>query len=323
MMVSRSAKPVVLYLTRELYVTFFLLIGVSLVVFAVLYSAPGDPLAAVFGGQVLSDAQREEMMRNLGISNTWYGQYWSWLVKLFNGDFGTSLRSGQPVLGEVTKLAKNTFYLTFGAMFFSLMIALPIAIYLAKRGTDRLGWVLMMFAYTTSAVPLFWSAYIVIYIYTRFFNTLPIGLATGESMNFTQMMLPVFMLGLGSGIISETVRFLRDEISRVFSEDYVRTARAKGVSVWKHALTEALIIPVSEMIASKIPFVIGGAIIVEQIFNWPGIGRMAWQAAQDRDYPVIMCITLVTALIVRLTSLLQKTLYVIVNPRASQETKTS
>ncbi|MDH4273820.1 MAG: ABC transporter permease [Gammaproteobacteria bacterium] len=321
MIVSNTVKPVILYIFREFYVTLFLLFGVSIVVFGVLYSAPGDPLAAVFGGQILTEEQRDEIRKSMGISATWYGQYWSWLTKLLQGDFGTSLRSGQPVLGEVMKLAANTFYLTFGAMFLSLSIAVPIATYLAKRGTDRLGWGLMMFAYTTSAVPLFWSAYIMIYVFTHYFNTLPIGLANSDSVNVAQILLPIVMLGLGSGIISETVRFLRDEISRVFAEDYVRTARAKGVSVWKHAITEALIIPVSEMIASKIPFVIGGAIIVEQIFNWPGIGRMAWQAAQDRDYPVIMCITLVTAVIVRGTGLFHKTLYVIVNPRASQEHK--
>ena len=93
------------------------------------------------------------------------------------------------------------------------------------------------------------------------------------------------MLGVGNGTISEVIRSLRDEMGRVMAEDYIRTARAKGASVWKHSFKEGLLIPVTEIIAAKIPFILGGAVIVEQVFNWPGMGRMAWQAAQDRDYP--------------------------------------
>jgi peptide/nickel transport system permease protein len=103
------------------------------------------------------------------------------------------------------------------------------------------------------------------------------------------------------------------------AEDYIRTARAKGGSVWRHAFKEGLLIPVTEIIASKIPFILGGAVIVEQVFNWPGMGRMAWQAAQDRDFPVIMGIAMVAAAFVRLGSLLQSLVYAAVNPRGPQE----
>jgi ABC-type dipeptide/oligopeptide/nickel transport system permease component len=105
----------------------------------------------------------------------------------------------------------------------------------------------------------------------------------------------------------------------VLGEEYVRTARAKGAAVWRHVYKEGLLLPVAEIIASKMPFVLGGAIIVEQVFNWPGMGRLAWQAAQDRDFPVILAITLIAAVVVRLGSLLHRMVYVAVNPRASQE----
>lgn len=131
------------------------------------------------------------------------------------------------------------------------------------------------------------------------------------------MLLPVLVLGLGSGTISEVIRHLREEMSRVMNEDYIRTARAKGASVWRHAFKEGLLLPVSAIFAAKIPFILGGAVIVEQIFNWPGMGRMAWQAAQDRDFAVIMGIALVAAIFVRLGSLLQRVIYTAVNPHGA------
>ena len=132
-------------------------------------------------------------------------------------------------------------------------------------------------------------------------------------------MLPVLVLGVSNGTISEVVRFLREEISRVFSEEYICTARAKGASIWKHSFKEGFLIPITEIIAAKIPFILGGAVVVEQVFNWPGMGRMAWQAAQDRDFPLIMGITLMAAVVVRSGSLLQRVIHIIVNPRASRE----
>jgi peptide/nickel transport system permease protein len=109
-------------------------------------------------------------------------------------------------------------------------------------------------------------------------------------------------------------------MSRVLSEDYIRTARAKGSTVWKHAFKEGFLIPVTEIVASKIPFILGGTVIVEQVFNWPGMGRMAWQAALDRDFPVIMGIAVLAAVFVRTGSLLQRFVYIAVNPGASRET---
>ena len=126
-----------------------------------------------------------------------------------------------------------------------------------------------------------------------------------------------YTANLRSGTISEVIRSLREEMSRVMAEDYVRTARAKGASVWRHAFKEGLLLPATEIIAAKIPFILGGAVIVEQIFNWPGMGRMAWQAAQDRDFPVIMGIALVAAAFVRVGSLIQRIVCTAVNPQGA------
>src|SRR5574341_272672 len=198
--------------------------------------------------------------------------------------------------------------------------AAALALYSAARGINKISWPLTMLSYVISALPVFWLGYIAIYFFTHKLGLFPLAFGfSGGGKKWLYMLLPVFVLGVGNGTISEVIRYLRAEMGRVMAEDYIRTAKAKGASVWKHAFKEGLLIPVTEIVASKIPFILGGAVIVEQVFNWPGMGRMAWQAAQDRDYPVIMGIAIMAAVFVRLGSLFQSVVYVAVNPRASKE----
>ncbi|NNL41261.1 MAG: ABC transporter permease [Desulfobacterales bacterium] len=309
-----SIRPITLLISKELMITAFLLLGVSFVVFLILFLSPGDPFSAMV---------KEEMMSGVvsnGVPEAWYSQYLSWLNSMLHGDFGTSTRSGLPVLREVILVTINTIYLTVGSMFVTLLLAVPIAVISARRGMTLFTWPATIFTYVVSALPVFWLGYIVIYISMHQFGLFPLAFgAMSKKFNWIYFLLPVFVLGVGNGTISEVVRYLRDEMERVFAEDYIRTARAKGASIWKHSFKEGFLIPITEIIASKISFILGGAIVVEQVFNWPGMGRMAWQAAQDRDYPLIMGITLMAAIIVRLGSLVQRVVHIIVNPRASQE----
>lgn len=308
-------------MTRELAATAALLLGVSLVVFVILYFAPGDPFAALLGGRTLSGAERDAAFEALGIPRTWYGQYFAWVSNVLHGDFGISMRSGQPVAQELISSGANTLFLTVGSLLVTLGVAIPIAAYAAMRPASRFARSGAWLVYVVSALPTFWVGYLLIYFFTRKLGLFPILSGTDDTQEHTWLyaMLPVFVLGLGNGALSEIVRYLREEIARVMSEEYVRTARAKGASIWRHAYKEALLLPVSQIIAAKMPFVLGGAIIVEQVFNWPGLGRVAWQAAQDRDYPVIMAITLLAAIVVRLGSFFHRTIYVAVNPRASHQ----
>lgn len=314
-------KPVALLISREIAVTALLLLGVSFVVFIILYLSPGDPFSLLLQGQNQPSAGATGVAPAMGVPSPWYSQYFLWLFNIMGGDFGTSLRTGQKVLREVARVGVNTLCLTIGSMFVTLAIALPIAVFSARRGLTPVNRLLTMFAYIVSAVPVFWLGYIVIYIFTRRFGLFPIafGFSSEQGLDWLYFILPILVLGVGNGTVSEIVRYLRQELERVFSEDYIRTARAKGASVWKHSFKEGLLIPVTEIIASKIPFILGGAVVVEQVFNWPGMGRMAWQAAQDRDYPLIMGIAILSAAIVRFGSLAQRTVYILVNPRASKE----
>jgi len=319
----KGIKPVARVLAREVAVTALLLLGVSVVVFGILYLSPGDPFGLLLEGQMSAGAPGSVVREAMGVPKAWYAQYLSWLAGMLQGNFGASIRTGLPVLNEISRVGLNTLLLTLGSMAVTLLVAVPIALYAAVRGVNRISFPLTMAAYVVSALPVFWLGYVVIYLFLHKFGIFPLASGapgSAQGTNRLYLLLPIVVLGLGNGTLSEVIRHLREEMGRVLSEDYVRTARAKGASVWNHAFKEGFLIPVTEIVASKIPFILGGAVIVEQVFNWPGMGRMAWQAAQDRDFPVIMGIAVLAAVFVRTGSLLQRFVYVLVNPGASRET---
>lgn len=307
---SKRVKPIIDTLTRELLMTIALLLGVSIVAFSIIFMAPGDPFASLYGNAAAAEQ-----------SGSFIGHYLSWLGNMLQGDFGTSINTGEAVLPTVMEVTGNTLSLTLGAILLTLLIAYPVGLISALRSDTIVTTPLSIAAYVISSLPIFWLGYIAVYVSTNYFDYFPLAssFSDDEGFQWIKFLFPVLVLGLGSGMISEVVRHVRLEVSRIMEEEYIRTARAKGAAVWKHAMKEAFLLPVTEIVASKIPFFLGGAIIVEQIFNWHGMGRMAWQAAQDRDFPVILCITLVAALLVRGGSLLQKMIYIVVNPRASHE----
>jgi len=311
-----AIRPITVLICKELVIAALLLLGVSVVVFAVLWLSPGNPFDApaieMNGPGPTGEAARAPA--------AWYCRYLAWLADILRGEMGTSTRTGLPVFGEIIRVGINTVYLTIGSLLVTLLIAVPIAIFSARRGLTAMSWTLTMFTYVISALPVFWLGYGVIYVSMHQFKLFPLAFgSSAEKWSWVYFLLPVLVLGLSNGTVSEVVRFLREEMSRVFAEDYICTARAKGASIWKHSFKEGFLIPITEMIAAKIPFILGGAVVVEQVFNWPGMGRMAWQAAQDRDYPLIMGITLAAAIVVRMGSLVQRVIHIIVNPRASKE----
>lgn len=313
-----AIRPISLLILKELGITALLLLGVSFIVFVVLYASPGNPFDAGRPNQIAAGS--DAALKSPLLTGAWFSQYLTWLIGIFQGDFGTSSRTGLPVLSQVIRVGINTLYLTIGSLVVTLLIAVPIATFSARRGITPLSWLATIFTYVMSALPVFWLGYIVIYISMHQFGLFPLAFGSASRQwNWIYFLLPVTVLGLSNGTVSEIVRFLREEIRRVFQEDYILTARAKGASVWRHAFKEGFLLPITAIIAAKIPFILGGAVVVEQVFNWPGMGRMAWQAAQDRDYPLIMGITLLAAVFVRSGSLLQRVVHIIVNPRASQE----
>lgn len=314
-----AIKPVGRVIVRELGATALLLLGVSIVVFTIIYLAPGDPFGAMLEDP--SPGAGAGIEPAVSVPHSWYGQYFAWFSKVLRGDLGTSTRTGLPVLPEIVRVGINTLYLTLGSLVLTVLIAVPIAVHAAARGDTPGNTAATIVAYILSAVPVFWFGYIVVYIFIHKFGMFPLisGTATNQEHVWLFFLVPIFVLGVASGTLSEMIRHLREELSRVLADDYIRTARAKGAAVWRHAFKEGFLIPVTEIMSAKIPFLIGGAVIVEQVFNWPGMGRMAWQAAQDRDFPVIMGIALLAAAFVRFGNLVQRVVFTAVNPHASRE----
>src|SRR5213593_4124411 len=249
---------------RELALTALLLLGVSLVVFVILHLSPGDPFSVLLEGQAPGGAARASVREALGVPTTWYGRYLAWLGNMAHGNLGTSIRTGAPVAGEIARAGPNTLYLTLG----SLLVAVPVALYSASRSAGPLARAFRLAVYLVSAIPVFWLGYVVIYVFIHRFGVFPLLSASAAPARHGWLygLLPIVVLGVANGTVSEVIRHLRGELGRVLTEDYIRTARAKGAPIWRHAFKEGFLLPMTEMIAAKIPFIIGGAVIVEQVF---------------------------------------------------------
>lgn len=286
-----------------------------MIIFFLVYISPGESLLQEYllnlGGN------EEEFSENSGPINI-HQAYFSWLLASMSGNFGISNSNGLPVLGQVLEFTANTLYLTFSALLISLCITLPVVMITVSNTFPTLSRFTNILIRLLSFLPLFWVAYILIYISTSVFDYYP--LATDyEEITASQFILPVILLCLGSGVLVEIVQQLTYEIKRVLNEEYILCARAKGASVFKHLFKEGIAFPLLNLLSNRIAYLFGATIIIEQIFGWPGIGRLLWQATQDRDIPLLLCAVIICACVIRLSHFIARLIYVLINPRASHE----
>ena len=312
-MLKRLARSVVQEGARALA----LFLGVTLVMFALLDAVPGDALALYANVESLSPTEAAEARRELGLDRSLPVRYGAWLSRLARGDLGTSLRSGRSVVLELWSTGWRTLLLTGSAMALTLVFATASATLAALGRRPVAAACLTGVGYVLSALPVFWLGYLAIYVSTTWFDVFPV-LVSRSQESWALFLVPVVVLGLGNGTVSEVTRHLRTHLEGVLGEDYMRTARAKGASFWRHLYKDGFVMPLSSLVATKIPYLLGGAIVVEQVFNWPGMGRLAWQAASDRDFPVLLGVALLAALIVRLGHLLCEAVQVSVNPQLAE-----
>ncbi len=229
--------------------------------------------------------------------------YLAWVGAAATGDFGTSFRTGRPVSEEIRRVGPNTLALSAGALAVTLAVAVPLGVAGALCRGSWLAVAATVAAYAFSALPAFFAGYAAIYLFTRRLGIFPLAFGGDDRLPWLAFVLPMVVLGVANGGVGEVIRHVRAAITRVLAEEYVRTARAKGAAVWRHAAAEGLLVPVAASLAAKVSFVLGGAVVVEQVFNWPGLGRLAWQAALDRDYPVILGLALLAAVVARAAAL--------------------
>ena len=312
------------YLFRRLLYTLITLIGISIISWVIITQAPGSPIALTLDPKV-SPKIIEQMEKNYDLDKPIYQQYFLWLKRLFTGKL-YSFKDGRPVLNKIGERIWNTLLLNVVAMLIIFSLAIPLGIFSAKRQytfLDNLG---TFGAYLGISIPSFWLAYLLILGTVKLFGYPVLGMRSFVIEDFTtveiildrlwHLMLPSIILAIGG--IAALSRYTRSSMLEVIRQDYIRTAKAKGLSeetvYYKHALRNALL-PIITLFGFLIPGLIGGSIIMETVFAWPGIGRLAYQAVLARDYPVVMTINTITAVLVLIGNFIADVLYGIADPR--------
>mgnify|MGYP000374325286 CR=1 FL=1 len=305
-------RGMVAYIIRRLLLMIPLLLGVTLIVFFSIHLIPGDPVMYMLRGRMPSREVIERMRAELGLNLPLHEQYFRYLSGLLRGDWGTSLRTRAPVLQEILSRYPNTIVLAVAAMFISVVVGVIAGIISAVKRYSLFDYLSMAGALFGVSMPSFWLGLMLILIFAVQLRLLPVsGYKSPEAI-----ILPAITLGTGgAGVLA---RLTRSSMLEVLGQDYVRTARAKGLAerivIYRHALKNALI-PVLTMAGMQFGFLLGGAVIVEMIFAWPGIGRLAVMSIYAHDIPVVQGCTLFFTAIFILTNLAVDILYAYIDPR--------
>lgn len=303
------------YILKRILYLIPVLIVVSLFVFWLLYVTPGDPARNILGPSA-QEAQVKQLRQELGLEDPFFVQYGRYLKNLVKGDLGNSYMTKQPVVSEIGKRAGATVRLAFLAIFFAMLLGIPIGIVSAVKQYSIFDNIMMIFALIGISMPVFWLGLLLIMLFSVQLKWLP---PSGFSSP-KQWILPAMALGAQS--VSVITRQTRSSMLEVIRQDYIRTARAKGqeqsVIVRKHALANALI-PITTVIGTQFGQLMGGALMTEVIFSIPGIGRLMVDSIKMRDKPVVMGCVLFVAVTFALVNLIVDILYTYIDPRVKSQ----
>jgi peptide/nickel transport system permease protein len=342
------------YIARRLIQTVGLLFLLSILLFALVNLAPGGPLSA-YGGRRIRPERVEILKRQFGLDKPLPIQYLYWLVGndwiqvdtnndglkdefgsrkgVLRGDFGFSYRTREPVLQEIGLRLPNTITLMGITMLSALAIAIPIGIYSAIKQYSIFDFFATTFSFAGQAIPEFWLGLLLILVFYAWLKNPVTGeplfppggmssLESGFSLSdrLSHLVLPVLTGALGW--IAWYSRFLRSSLLEILPLNYLRSARARGLPerrvILKHALKNAMI-PIVTLLALDLPYIFTGAVLIETIFSWPGMGRLYYQAAVERDYPLLMAVLIIGAGFIILCNLLADILYAYLDPRVRYE----
>lgn len=286
------------------------LLIVSVVVFGFVRFLPGDPARIAAGPDAtLSDV--ELVRQDLGLDKPLVSQYFRFVVNGLQGDFGVSIKSKRPVGTEIAERFMPTLWLTVVAMVWSTIAGLLIGVVSAVHRGKWQDYTGMTLAASGISMPAFWVGLLLMNLLSVQLRLLP----TGGYGTWQHFVMPSFTLGLG--VAAVMARFTRSAFIEIFREDYIRTARAKGVGnqdiIWRHTLRNALI-PVITMVGLQFGFLLGGSIIVENVFSWPGIGRFLIDSVSYRDYPAVQALIMMLSLEFIVINLVVDVLYAVANP---------
>ena len=314
------------FLTKRLLALVPTLLGVSLVVFVVIHLIPGDTISAMIGTTYkLTETQAAALRAYFGLDRPLYEQYVRWILSALRGDLGYSVRSGQPVLTEILSRFPVTLELPLFSLIIALVLGIPIGVLSAIKNDSAIDIFGRLFALVGLALPNFWLGTLFILILSSYFGIMPnsgdfVAFTVDPLRNLTQLLFPAITLGFA--FTASVMRTTRSAMLEVMRQDYVRTARSKGVAeLWvivKHCLPNALI-PVITIVGVEFGYLLGGAVIVEEVFALPCIGRLLLNGINQRDYAVVQGTILFIALNFVLINLLVDLTYAQVDPRIRYE----
>lgn len=310
------------HLIRRSIQSIFLLVIITILAYAILVAMPGGPLAAYLEDPNVRPEDVAHLEQQLGIDQPVSIQYVRWLYKFVRGDWGFSYTSKLPVLKLVTSRLWNTVYLMGTAMLAALIVAVPVGIMSAVKQYSLADYLATALAFFGLSMPTFWLGLLLIILFAVTWSIFPAGgMATlGESFSISDhlrhLVLPCATISIVTcGIY---VRYLRASMLEVLNQNYMLAARAKGLAEWRivfnHGFKNAAI-PFITIVTLQLPRLFTGAVVTEAIFAWPGMGRLFWDAALARDYPVLMGVITISAALVMISNLLADVLYAFIDPR--------
>ncbi|SRR5690606_20289018 len=300
------------YIVRRLLLLVPILLGVSIIVFGIMFLTPGDP-AVMMLGEAAPQAEVEALRERLGLDQPPHVQYGRWLANVAQLDFGRSIRSSRLVTDEISQRLWPTVELAVLATLLAIAIGVPLGVISATRRDTVLDHGTTVLAFVGLAMPVFWQGLMMIILFSLVLEWLP---PSGRLGGWQYYVLPV--VTLGTSAIAAITRMTRTTMLETLTQDYVRTARSKGLRrnrvIYRHALSNALI-PIVTVIGLQFGGLLSGAVITETIFSWPGIGRLAVDAIRSRDVPVIQGVVMVFAVLYALVNLFTDVLYAYLDPR--------
>jgi peptide/nickel transport system permease protein len=312
------------YLVRKLIALPILLFIISVVIFSIAHLSPGDPIEIVYmtNTRYLTSADLAAIRAFYGLDQPLYVQFFKWLWAMMNGDMGFSYTFNRPVFELVTDSLMNTVRWSVPAVLLSLLISIPCGVISATKQYSKTDYAVMISSLTWWCMPWFWYGLMMIFIFSVIFHVFPTGamMSVGQETNLfdqlSHLVLPVVVLGTASsGFLTRMVRSCMLEVLR---QDYIMTARMKGLNerivIYRHALRNAML-PVVTVISLWGSLIVGGSAVLEVVFSWPGMGRLIVQASLFRDYPLILGANLTVAVFLMSVFILTDVIYAYVDPR--------
>ncbi|WP_435194847.1 ABC transporter permease [Natronomonas sp. EA1] len=307
------------YVLRRIGFMAVTLFFVTLITFAVTNILPGDVALLILGPNA-NEQSLEALRAQLGLNRPLYIQYIDWVIGLLQGNMGESLRFSEPVTSLIAERLPRSLMLAFAATFIAVILSIPLGIYAAVRQNEAPDVTASMFAFIGISMPIFLWGLVFILVFAAWFNLFPTGGYVAPSEDFVgamrHLILPAGAMGIA--LTAYIMRMTRSSMIEVMSEEYINLARAKGMSqrviVLRHALKNA-VIPVITVIAFQFSYAFGGVIVLEEVFVWPGIGRLTLTAIQNRDIPLIQGCIIIIALIYMFSNLAADLLYAYFDPR--------